>query len=38
MAINKKLIHFKKFIDFNSLKLSANEENTSYTLGIEGTI
>lgn len=38
MAINKKLIHFKNFSDFNSKKLSANENNTQYTLGIEGTV
>lgn len=33
MAINKKLIHFKNFSDFNSKKLSANENNTTYTIG-----
>lgn len=38
MAINKKLIHFKNFSDFNSKKLSANEENTQYTIGVEGTL
>ena len=38
MAINKKLIHFKKFSDFNLKKLSANEQNTQYTLGVEGDI
>lgn len=38
MAINKKLIHFKNFEKFNSLKLSANEENTKYTLGINGEV
>ena len=38
MAINKKLIHFKNFSDFNSKKLSANENNTQYTLGINGTV
>lgn len=38
MAINKKLIHFKKFSDFNSKKLSANEANTQYTVGVGGTI
>lgn len=36
MAINKKLLHFKKFSDFNSKKLSANEANTQYTLGVGG--
>jgi hypothetical protein len=38
MAINKKLIHFKNYSDFNSKKLSANEANTAYRLGITGTI
>ena len=38
MAINKKLIHFKNFEKFNSLKLSANEENTKYTLGVNGEV
>lgn len=38
MAINKKLIHFKNFSDFNSKKLSANESNTQYTLGIDGAV
>ena len=38
MAINKKLIHFNTFENFNSRKLSANVENTQYTLGTEGTI
>lgn len=37
MAINKKLIHFKTFENFNSQKLSANEANTKYTTGISGT-
>lgn len=34
MAIKKKLIHFKKFTTFNSKKLSANESNDKYTVGI----
>lgn len=38
MAINKKLIHFKKFSDFNLKKLSANEQNTQYTLGVDGAV
>ena len=38
MAINKKLIHFNNFSNFNSKKLSANVENTKYTIGIEGSI
>ena len=38
MAINKKLIHFNNFSTFNSKKLSANSENTKYTLGINGAV
>lgn len=38
MAINKKLIHFNKFTTFNSKKLSANSDNTQYTLGVNGTV
>lgn len=38
MAIKKKLIHFKNFTDFNSQKLSANEGNTAYTVGPEGSV
>lgn len=38
MAINKKLIHFETFSNFNSQKLSANKENTQYTLGVDGEI
>ena len=38
MAIEKRFIHFKKFSDFNSKKLSANEANTQYTIGISGEI
>ena len=38
MAINKKLIHFNTFENFNSKKLSANIENTQYTLGIDGAV
>lgn len=38
MAIEKKLIHFKKWSDFSSKKLSANEQNTQYTLGVEGAV
>ena len=38
MAINKKLIHFETFENFNSKKLSANKENTKYTLGIYGSV
>ena len=38
MAINKKLIHFNNFSTFNSKKLSANVENTKYTIGVTGTV
>lgn len=38
MAIEKRFIHFKKFSDFNSKKLSANEANTQYTIGVSGEI
>lgn len=38
MAINKKLIHFNNFSTFNSKKLSANVENTQYTVGVEGEV
>ena len=38
MAIKKKLIHFKNYSDFNSKKLSANEANTQYTVGVGGAI
>ena len=38
MAINKKLIHFGTFSNFNSQKLSANKDNTAYTIGIEGSV
>ena len=38
MAINKKLIHFESFENFNSQKLSANKENNAYTLGISKEI
>lgn len=38
MAINKKLIHFNEFDDFNSKKLSANIDNTQYRVGVEGEV
>lgn len=38
MSTEKKLIHFNKFDTFNSKKLSANTENTKYTLGVNGEI
>lgn len=38
MAINKKLIHFENFSNFNSKKLSANKGNTAYTVGVDGTV
>lgn len=31
-------LHFDKFDDFNSKKLSANEENTKYTIGVDGAV
>lgn len=38
MAITKKLIHFNQFSNFSTQKLSANRENTSYTVGVGGTV
>lgn len=38
MAIKKKLIHFETFSNFNSQKLSANKENTQYTVGVNGSV
>ena len=38
MAINKKLIHFNNYSVFNSKKLSANDTNTAYRLGINGDV
>ena len=38
MAINKKLIHFESFVNFNSQKLSANKENNTYTIGVYGEV
>lgn len=38
MAINKKLIHFKTYANFSTQKLSANEANTQYTVGIDGEV
>lgn len=38
MAIQKRFIHCKKFSDFNSKKLSANEANTQYTVGVSGEV
>ena len=38
MAINKKLIHFKTFATFNSKKLSADETNKTYTVGVNGSV
>lgn len=38
MAIQKKLLHFKTFENFNSQKLSANVNNTTYTIGVNGSI
>lgn len=36
--IKKKNIHFNSFADFNTKKLSANADNTTYTLGVSGEI
>ena len=36
MAIQKKLLHFNNFSTFNGKKLSANDRNTTYTLGVDG--
>lgn len=38
MAITKKLIHFNQFSNFNVQKLSANRENTTYTIGVGGAV
>ena len=38
MAITKKLIHFNQFSNFNTQKLSANRENTAYTIGVNGAV
>ena len=38
MAITKKLIHFNQFSNFNTQKLSANRENTAYTIGVGGAV
>lgn len=38
MATKRRLIHFQTFDNFNWMKLSANEDNTQYTIGINGAI
>lgn len=38
MAIKKKLIHINEFTNFNSMKLSANVNNTQYTVGVDGAV
>ena len=38
MAIKKRFIHFDAKSELNSMKLSANESNTSYQLGGSGTV
>lgn len=38
MAIKKKLIHFNTFANFNTKKLSANETNTTFTIGVNGDV
>ena len=38
MATKRRLIHFKTFDNFNQMKLSANDDNTQYTVGINGSV
>lgn len=38
MATKRRLIHFKTFDNFNQMKLSANDDNTQYTVGINGVV
>lgn len=38
MAIQKRFIHFETFSDFNSKRLSANKDDTQYTMGVSGEI
>lgn len=38
MAIQKKLLHFKTWENFNSQKLSANANNATYTIGVNSSI
>ena len=38
MAIQKRFIHFETFSDFNSKRLSANKDDTQYTMGVNGEI
>lgn len=38
MATKRRLIHFQTFDNFNQMKLSANDDNTQYTVGINGEI
>lgn len=38
MATKRRLIHFQTFSNFNQMKLSANEDNTQYTVGINGAV
>ena len=38
MATKRRLIHFQTFDNFNQMKLSANDDNTQYTVGINGSI
>lgn len=38
MATKRRLIHFQTFSNFSKMKLSANDDNTQYTIGIGGEI
>lgn len=38
MAITRKLIHFKNFSNFNTQKLSADKDNSTYTVGVGGSV
>lgn len=38
MATKRRLIHFQTFSNFNQMKLSANDDNTQYTVGINGAV
>lgn len=38
MATKRRLIHFQTFDNFNQMKLSINDDNTQYTVGINGAV
>lgn len=38
MVTKRRLIHFQTFDNFNQMKLSANDDNTQYTVGINGAV